>query len=148
MLAIRTANAGVNTPTVNVMGDGNCFYRAVLVAVRLKNLLAFSMPEEQHGMLRTMVVDFALAGPYEFNIFTTEYETKQAWSHAMYQEGTWADAMAVRACSDMLEIPIQVIINGQVAMSFGDDHYYRNHTTGIDNVIRLTLEMGHYSVCV
>lgn len=149
MLATRIANAGVSSSTVNVIGDGNCAFRAILVACRLKNLLAFTMPEEQHHLLREMVVDFAIfKGRYEFNIFTTEQGNKRDWERAMRQPGVWADALAIRACSEMLEIPIQVIMGNRVAMEFGQEFYHRNGVTRIDNTIRLFLQDGHYSVVV
>lgn len=144
----RVANAGVSTARVDVIGDGSCFFRAVLVALRLKNLSAFSMPEEEHHTLRQLVVQFASASSYCFNVYTTEYSGKDEWVREMSRPGVWADNIAVEACSDFLEIPIGIVSNGMVSAVFGRQYMSLNGYTGIDNAIRLELHAGHYSVIV
>lgn len=145
---IRTANAGVTTSIVEVLGDGACFFRAVLVALRLKNLSAFSMPEEEHITLRKLIVDFTESSDVTYNVYTTEYAGKEEWIREMSKPNVWADNIAVEACSHFLEIPIEIISFGVVVGQFGGKYGYRCNTTGVDNIIRLRLENGHYSVIV
>ena len=151
MLSVRIANSGLidTSNIVNIRGDGNCFFRAVLVALQLKNISAFSMPEEQHLMLRELVVQHAGANCYDFSINNTEIVGgPRAWEQTMIRDGEFADNIAIEACSDFLEIPIEIISNGRTLIKFGERFFTRNWTTGIDNVIHLQLQYAHYSVIV
>lgn len=147
-IATRMANSGVTSNTIDIIGDGNCFFRAVLVSIQTKNISGFGMPESQHMLLREMVVQAASVGKYCFDVFHMEYADQAEWVREMSQSGTWGDNIAIEACSDLLEIPIQIVSDGRIVISFGDRFYNKNQTTKIDNVIRLNLTMGHYSVVV
>ena len=145
---IRQSNAGVFEREYRVKGDGNCFFRAVLEALRLKNMTPFGTSEEAHEILRELVVDVGTSGRYKFDIMECEKPEIQ-WAREMRQVGSWAESMAVRACADALECPITVLSeDGIEMMSFGEGYFHSHPVTGIDNQVWLKLSSGHYDVFV
>ncbi len=147
--AIRRANSGTTKDIISVNGDGNCFFRAVILACNHKNINAFPFLEEDHRILRTMVVDFAKNRKYNFSVYNIEYSSKTEWISEMIKNGTWADNVAIEATSDLLAIPIHIFnSNGRIITKFGSWYRNWNPITGIDNIIRLQLDHGHYSIII
>jgi OTU-like cysteine protease len=134
---------------LSIIGDGNCFFRAVIEAIKHKNLLALEFGRNGHETLRAMVVGQASEGGYAFDWTNDCDKSKDEWVLNMSQNGIWADTLAVRACSDLLQIPIQITSVSEMGCSttvFGR-HFYECHPyTGVDNQIHLHLEMMHYTV--
>lgn len=148
-VAVRRANAGTEERVVSIIGDGNCFFRAVITACNLKNVCAFPLQESQHMFLRNLVVDFAEQGSYNFSPFFIEYEDRATWLVEMRKDRSWADNVAIEATSDLLEVPLHIVgPHGNVIIQFGDRYHFRNPITGIDNIIRLRLQHMHYDVVV
>lgn len=134
---------------LDIIGDGNCFFRAVIEAIKHKNLLGLEFGSDGHEMLRAMVVGQASEGGYAFDWTNDCDKTKAEWIRNMSQNGIWADTLAVRACADLLQIPIQITAISEMGRSttvFGRQFYDRHPITGVDNQICLRLEMMHYTV--
>lgn len=134
---------------LSIIGDGNCFFRAVVEAIKLKNLIGLEFGDDGHETLRAMTIGQASEGGYAFDWSNDCDKSKFEWLTDMSKNGVWADTLAVRACADLLQIPIQITtvsVMGKSAVVFGRQFYDRHPTTKVDNQIRLHLEMMHYTV--
>ncbi len=153
--AIRQRNADTRDQVYNVRGDGNCFFRAVLEAIRLTNVTAFGLSQDSHQTLREMMIshvieNYASNPDYQIGILTSEYGSLDAWIGAMSQNATWCDQMAIRATSDMLMVPITCKRPGDVnGITFGTQYLDVHPITGISNalIVRYQQDM-HYDVFV
>lgn len=143
---------------VNVIGDGNCFFRAILIALKLKNLSAFTMEESEHMTLRELVVqtvsslnvnfDDIMLNEYVNHYEYNGYNGRSLWIKQMSQSGIWADNIAIEACAEFLQIPIEIHSNMKCQQSFGYKYLHIHPITNITNVIVLDLSNGHYQVVV
>jgi len=89
---------------VKVIGDGNCFFRAVLKAT--------GNNESEHLYLRKSVTDFMQRNPF---LFQNEYVTNEyimEYSNRLKAEGIWADSLIIHATSLYLETCIEIYIPG------------------------------------
>lgn len=89
---------------VKVIGDGNCFFRAVLKAT--------DNNESEHLYLRKSVTNFMKRNSF---LFQTEYVTNEyiiEYSNRLNDEGIWADSLIIHATSLYLETCIEIYIPG------------------------------------
>ncbi len=152
----------MNYETVNVIGDGNCFFRAVLLAAQLRNLDPFSgqMVEEAHMRLRAWTVELAAnTDKINFNdIRVNEYcadpdfngaNGRDIWVWEMSNPKTWAEGLAIACCAELLQVPIQVYTQGGRACgTYGAKYAFTHPHTGISNTLKLDLTDGHFSVII
>lgn len=157
--ATRIANSGTTDYEVNVAGDGNCFFRAILVAIEKKNLNSECIPESQYNEIREQVVACARELPkfktMSQSLFSAYYGFRNIneWAGVMQFDGVWADCIAVEACSELFGIPISIYVDGgsksePYVERYGLDYLYCHEVTNIDNMVRLVLRDHHYSVMI
>ena len=102
LLISRLARIGLSP--VNVMGDGNCFFRSVS-----------HQPygtERHHPQIRALAIQHLINCPEHF----IEYNTNQSWAqylHSMSQLGTWADNIIIQAVANTKHLRIHVIESAQ-----------------------------------
>lgn len=88
--------------TINVEGDGNCFFRAL---AHLLNM--------EHIELRNIAINYMLNHPEQFEGFAEE--GLDAYIDNMSKINTWADNLVIQALADNLEISLRIyLLNGNV----------------------------------
>lgn len=88
--------------TIDVEGDGNCFFRA----------LAYLMNMD-HEELRDIAIDYMLNHPEQFEGFSEE--GLDSYIDNMSKINTWADNLVIQALADNLEISLRIhLINGNI----------------------------------
>jgi hypothetical protein len=107
MMSLRRIDASLarlGRRRVPVDGDGNCFFRAVLVSM--------GQSPAHHTMLRQAAVKF-LNDQVAYNLIDITHfldgESVNAWSMRMLRDGEWCDHAAVHAVSLMLGRPIMLV---------------------------------------
>ncbi len=142
----------------NVIGDGNCMFRAFIKARNIKNLSPYAEHEDSYHELRQLVVDTALSGRYSkyFSdsrnydpILAAQIDFQQYynWGDKMRRDKTWGDNLVLQVLSDLYMIPITIISgNDYILQEFGKQYYSYHSITKTDNRLFLLLENHHYDV--
>ena len=125
----------------NVPGDGNCLFRALVLAAEDKNIL--SMPIT-HVSLRAMAVALVRNDVdghlVPFNVMTSE-ESRDSWVARMSRDAVFGDVVAIQACSILLDVAIRVKQGEYTLQRVGDRQLY-----GTRNELVLQLRSSHYMV--
>ena len=120
---------------LNIIGDGNCWYRSVLVALALD---ARELVHEINFMvLRSMVVARVNRDAEEFMFAGTDAGTKAEWVVSHSRNGDYADQVAQRYTANLLGVTIRVRVGGRI------DTYNQGCQHSID--ILMTAEAGVYN---
>ena len=85
---------------VNVLGDGNCFFRAVSCQL-------YNTPE-YHFYIRFLGVQHLLHHP-ELYIESNFEKSWQSYVNNMARQGTWADNIIIQAVANSLNVTINIV---------------------------------------
>jgi hypothetical protein len=131
--------------TATVKGDGNCFYRAVLIALALEGRGLYG--DDHHLLLRHATVDSADSSDDAILANTNDlYESLDVWKQSLRKVGTWADMASVKVCSMLLGICIRVHVARDMMQM--DTTLDFNAGGASCATINLLLTSNHYSVIV
>ena len=134
MLAVLTTRlARIGRIPVNIVGDGNCFFRSI--SHQLYGT------EEHHPQIRALAIQHLINCPEHF----VEYNTHQSWLqylNNMSTLGTWADHIIIQAVANANSLPINIT---ESAPNFSESttvsSIYSNHETMRTNVRNIYI--GH-----
>lgn len=105
---LRTRLSQIGLRPVDVIGDGNCFFRSV--SHQLYGT------EARHSQIRAHAIQHLIMHPEHF----IESNTEQSWLHylqSMYREGTWADHMIIQALANCQNLAIHIT---ETALNFSE----------------------------
>ncbi len=134
MLAVLTTRlARIGRIPVNIVGDGNCFFRSI--SHQLYGT------EEHHPQIRALAIQHLINCPEHF----VEYNTHQSWLqylNNMSTLGTWADHIIIQVVANANSLPINIT---ESAPNFSESttvsSIYSNHETMRTNVRNIYI--GH-----
>jgi hypothetical protein len=129
--------------TADVKGDGNCFYRSVLIALALEGKGFYG--DNHHLLLRRATVHQEMD---TMTLVCAEDLCGSAdnWVKVMEEDRSWADQASVQMCSVLLGIRIQVHVASDVMQDSNVLEYNRDGASRA--TINLLLTNHHYSVIV
>ena len=99
MSVLTTRLARIGRKPVNIVGDGNCFFRSV--SYQLYGT------EDRHSQIRAIAIQHLINCPEHF----VEYNTDQSWLHYlrnMSTLGTWADHIIIQAVANTNNLRINI----------------------------------------
>ena len=99
MSVLTTRLARIGRKPVNIVGDGNCFFRSV--SHQLYGT------EDRHSQIRALAIQYLINCPEHF----IEYNTDQSWLEylqRMSRLGTWADHIIIQAVANANNIRINI----------------------------------------
>lgn len=148
--------------TASVKGDGNCFYRAVFIALALEGKCFYG--DNHHEKLRRATVKQALTETDKVYAHDASGSASK-WVTEMQTTGRYADLLSVRKCAELLGICIRVHVGDDMAdeVRMTDEKrialianseekvktvYEFEKTNTYRAAINLLLASNHYSVIV
>ena len=99
MSVLITRLARIGRKPVNIVGDGNCFFRSV--SHQLYGI------EDRHPQIRALAIQHLINNPEHF----VEYNTDQSWLQYlrnMSALGTWADHIIIQAVANTNNLRINI----------------------------------------
>ncbi len=99
MSVLTTRLARIGRKPVNIVGDGNCFFRSV--SHQLYGT------ENRHPQIRALAIQHLINCPEHF----VEYNTDQSWLQylrSMWTLGTWADHIIIQAVANTNHLRINI----------------------------------------
>lgn len=136
----------LNGKLVRALGDGNCFFRSVLLSLALKG--QFLLPEDAHLALRKAVVRHMDKTVFdEWRWQQSEDWTREQWIKEHEKNQVHVDLLAVEVCADLLQIQINVWMNGSIVALYNQGTKL-GFATGASNVVDLKFENNHYDALI
>ena len=99
MSVLTTRLARIGRKPVNIIGDGNCFFRSI--SHQLYGT------EDRHPQIRALAIQHLINSPEHF----VEYNTHQSWLQylqSMSRLGTWADHIIIQAVANANNLRINI----------------------------------------
>ncbi len=99
MSVLMTRLARIGRKPVNIVGDGNCFFRSV--SHQLYGT------EDRHPQIRALAIQHLINRPEHF----VEYNTDQSWLQYLQNMstlGTWADHIIIQAVANTINLRINI----------------------------------------
>lgn len=121
----------------NILGDGNCFFRAV----------ADQLPEYEHNILREMAVNHIRSNPDFYRVSFTD-ESMEQYTDRMERDGEYVDGTIIQALSNALRLKIEISgVNLQTVIDPIDEFSYEVSLFFVDGEGEMgeeELVEGHY----
>jgi hypothetical protein len=114
-----------NYKVVDVVGDGNCLFRAISKSLRLNYNLKYN-----HRILRSMVAEYLsenkkFVEPYLEYVTRNSQITPEQYIEYISKDGQWGDIICLKVLSEILKVKFNLLIlsNQNFQLVSNDDSY-------------------------
>jgi hypothetical protein len=131
MSVLTTRLARIGRRPVNIVGDGNCFFRSV--SHQLYGT------EDRHPQIRALAIQHLINCPEHF----VEYNTDQSWMQYLQNMstlGTWADHIIIQAVANTNNLRINIT---ESALNFSESTVVNSIYTQLDGRNARDIYIGH-----